>query len=157
MTKNSIIPMNKKTLQKERKMASRTHFSWNCMNEWTKSRFEVVVTHTHTSTPMYTHTETRKYAHTHTYKKYTHKHKHTHEKQKKTKTNKETHKTNTSTHTQTQEHKKTVTNRPGKMSEYSHCWPAWRTFGFEKKKIWDKLTDFQLSFFYLVSKFCISG
>ena len=25
-------------------MTSRTHFSWNCMNEWTKSRFEVVVT-----------------------------------------------------------------------------------------------------------------
>ena len=25
-------------------MTSHTHFSWNCMNKWTKSRFEVVVT-----------------------------------------------------------------------------------------------------------------
>ena len=25
-------------------MTSHTHFSWNCMNEWTKSIFEVVVT-----------------------------------------------------------------------------------------------------------------
>ena len=25
-------------------MKSRTHFSWNCMNKWTKSRFEVAVT-----------------------------------------------------------------------------------------------------------------
>ena len=25
-------------------MTSSTHFGWNCMNEWTKSRFEVVVT-----------------------------------------------------------------------------------------------------------------
>ena len=25
-------------------MTSHTHFSWNCMNEWTKGRYEVVVT-----------------------------------------------------------------------------------------------------------------
>ena len=36
--------MNKISLREERKMTSRTHFSWNCMNQWTKSRFKAVVT-----------------------------------------------------------------------------------------------------------------
>ena len=45
VTKKLITRMNKKnSIHWERKMTSHTHFSWNCMNEWTKSRSEVAVT-----------------------------------------------------------------------------------------------------------------
>ena len=44
VTGNLITRTKTKSSHYEWKMTWRTHFSWNWMNEWTKWRFEVVVT-----------------------------------------------------------------------------------------------------------------